>query len=1130
MRNLKKFLALVLAMMMTLSLMVTVNAAADSDFTDKDSITENFAEGVEVLKGMGVFEGYPDGSFGPKGEITRAETAAIVYRLATGDWKGTQAHLYKDYQRFDDVTSDKWFAGYINYCANAEWIAGYGNGKFGPNDKVSGYQAAAMILRAVGYGKNGEFVGSGWRVQVANVTRSEGLLINVDNTTYANTLNNFATRELVAEILFQAAQIPTVTWSMLGGYNKYQTSVTVAGQDNLLNPSLGYMNYGLDSYTGAVVGNDATGEAYTLLSMKATAGFNANGDLDRVTIRDGVVSYAHGTSNVNTITAAAPQGDVTLAFNKVTGLDLFGHKATVWYDCRTSDGEVLFGDATNTVDIPSAYRTTYAVVDKANLVKTVFADDLKVNGATASKTSIYSAAVAAGFSKSSNPAMESKIFDQFSAVAANAATKSPVGMYRIISNNAGLNADVVISLNQEVARIDQVNTTVKEGEYIFLGTGNSSFGDQLASAGTKGMLLFSQLSESSHKTLGDVVTANQIVGTAYGTNTCNLYGTTPGTTPYLNAAGAAVTAAATNSKDMLYDTTKLEPAFTGTISTYKLGATDIKGKWIATQSTSTENIVTKVTLTDGKTYDLSGITGSQYEYGFDTTDSHLINGVKALTSLNTAGGITYDFYTDEVGRFIGVGIPNNYGFLYTTFADYEIGALGTGTIDYYVYGVDWNGNIVKNRQIKGISMPVDDPTGSASFEDLTAAIARVNYPNGTPKTLADGYNLLPVTMKNQGATDAGNQIKAGVNTRFVLDPDGAMSWYDEDCNEYGNRFLGFWDASLGTPAASYTWTVTKADAANGFKRVYNHNVAVTDPTTAIVAPAAVGNNTDYLLTNDTKFIVVTGSGTSDLSVKTYNGISELVGDGTSADISINSDFKGDNVYFITSEQRYGNTDTSNNRTIDTVIMSNTNLTQYGAQSLYFSEPGNAATGVKLAGDPGVYGTVSQYKLYADGQEGYYWISDTQSAGITSGGNTNNANGTAKKGDFYTLTPIGKVGNETIYKAVIVNGGTYNLTSTGCSTDNTYNYVVVNNVNTAEIDDKVFKVGGAKVVQVYGDNQTTVDAAFPNGLNITDVQTLNNAVSMGKGDGSSGDLYTVNVAVVYSGVNVSCIYVTNIATT
>ena len=321
MRNLKKFLALVLAMMMTLSLMVTVNAA--SDFTDKDSITENFAEGVEVLKGMGVFEGYPDGSFGPKGEITRAETAAIVYRLATGDWEGTQAHLYKDYQQFDDVASSQWFAGYINYCANAEWIAGYGNGKFGPNDKVTAYQAAAMILRAVGYGKNGEFVGSTWRTQVANVTRSEGLLVNVDKTTYANTMNNFATRELVAEILFQAAQIPTVTWTMLGGYNKYQSSITVAGQDNLLNPSLGYINYGLTNHQGIVLGNQATGEKATKIGF----GINqlaATGD-PQVMNNSGSYTYAD-----NAATNAAA-GNVTMAFDAETGLDLFGHKVKVWY-------------------------------------------------------------------------------------------------------------------------------------------------------------------------------------------------------------------------------------------------------------------------------------------------------------------------------------------------------------------------------------------------------------------------------------------------------------------------------------------------------------------------------------------------------------------------------------------------------------------------------------------------------------------------------------------------------------------------------------------------------------------------------------------------------------------------------
>lgn len=228
MRNLKKFLALVLAMMMTFSLMITVNAA--SKFSDADSITTEFDEAIKVLEGLKVFEGYPDKTFKPKNDITRAEAATIVYRLATGDVEGNKAHLYKDYATFTDVTSDHWAAGYINYCANAQWIAGYGNGKFGPNDKVTGYQAAAMILRAVGYGKNNEFKGSTWQVQAANFSRTLGLLKNVNNTTYANTLNQPATRELVAEILFQAGLIDTVTWTPVFGYQSGDNSIQ--GQSN----------------------------------------------------------------------------------------------------------------------------------------------------------------------------------------------------------------------------------------------------------------------------------------------------------------------------------------------------------------------------------------------------------------------------------------------------------------------------------------------------------------------------------------------------------------------------------------------------------------------------------------------------------------------------------------------------------------------------------------------------------------------------------------------------------------------------------------------------------------------------------------------------------------------------------
>lgn len=240
MRNLKKFLALVLALMMTFSLMITVNAA--SKFSDADSITTEFDEAIKVLEGLKVFEGYPDKTFKPKNDITRAEAATIVYRLATGDVAGDKAHLYKDYGTFTDVTADHWAAGYINYCANAEWIAGYGNGKFGPNDKVTGYQAAAMILRAVGYGKNKEFTGSGWQVQTANFSRTLGLLKNVNKTTYANTLNQHATRELVAEILFQAGLINTVTWNQLSGY---QPGNPVQGAGNVSN-GLAWQNFRLN--------------------------------------------------------------------------------------------------------------------------------------------------------------------------------------------------------------------------------------------------------------------------------------------------------------------------------------------------------------------------------------------------------------------------------------------------------------------------------------------------------------------------------------------------------------------------------------------------------------------------------------------------------------------------------------------------------------------------------------------------------------------------------------------------------------------------------------------------------------------------------------------------------------------
>ena len=80
----RKFLALVLALVMTMSL-VTVSAGAATDFTDDAKIVN--AEAVEVLNAMGVLGGYDDGSFRPQGTLTRGAGAKLLAYLMLGQEK-----------------------------------------------------------------------------------------------------------------------------------------------------------------------------------------------------------------------------------------------------------------------------------------------------------------------------------------------------------------------------------------------------------------------------------------------------------------------------------------------------------------------------------------------------------------------------------------------------------------------------------------------------------------------------------------------------------------------------------------------------------------------------------------------------------------------------------------------------------------------------------------------------------------------------------------------------------------------------------------------------------------------------------------------------------------------------------
>ena len=229
----KKLLAMVLALVMTLSLAVSANAA----FKDADKVSADYSEAVAVLNGMGVFKGYEDGSFQPQGNITRAEVAAIVYRVYTADVKDAKASMYATYNKFSDMAGAGWAQGYIGYCANASLVKGYPDGTFKPSGKVTGYEVLAMILRAVGYDKNNEFSGADWALHVAQTAQQLGVLDNVAKTT---DLNAPASRELVAELLFQGIQKAQVTYTPAFGY---VTDKVISTKTN----SLGEKNFKLAS-------------------------------------------------------------------------------------------------------------------------------------------------------------------------------------------------------------------------------------------------------------------------------------------------------------------------------------------------------------------------------------------------------------------------------------------------------------------------------------------------------------------------------------------------------------------------------------------------------------------------------------------------------------------------------------------------------------------------------------------------------------------------------------------------------------------------------------------------------------------------------------------------------------------
>ena len=227
MRNLKKILALVLALMMTVSLMVVASAASIDDFDDSEKINDTYAEAVEVLAGIGIYQGDTEGTFRPQENLSRAEVATLLYRLLSGDVNGDKVNTYAGHDEFSDVTPEAWYAGYINYAYINGWVIGNGDGTYGPDDNVTGEELATMLVRALGRDANGEEIsGDDWALEASVLAAKLGL---IDNLGGLFLLSDDITREQTAQMIFNA--LNAETWKYNGLI--YKQNTTTLGEEKL---------------------------------------------------------------------------------------------------------------------------------------------------------------------------------------------------------------------------------------------------------------------------------------------------------------------------------------------------------------------------------------------------------------------------------------------------------------------------------------------------------------------------------------------------------------------------------------------------------------------------------------------------------------------------------------------------------------------------------------------------------------------------------------------------------------------------------------------------------------------------------------------------------------------------------
>ena len=250
MRNLKRALSLALASVMLMGMMVVGSSAASyPDVDDQDHV-----EAIEVLSAVGVIVG-DNGNFRPDDSVSRNEMAVIMAKLILGTY---EADSYVGNHPFTDVPD--WASKYVAACYNSGIIAGRTETTYDGTATVTAVEAAAMMLRALGY----EDLSKGaaqWDQPVAAKANEINLFVGLNGA--GNAAMN---RDGVAQLALNTIQATMVTTVRTGqditlpdgttisGTRRYDLRTTNYGWQDAIddegNGTYGYLQLGEYLYRG----------------------------------------------------------------------------------------------------------------------------------------------------------------------------------------------------------------------------------------------------------------------------------------------------------------------------------------------------------------------------------------------------------------------------------------------------------------------------------------------------------------------------------------------------------------------------------------------------------------------------------------------------------------------------------------------------------------------------------------------------------------------------------------------------------------------------------------------------------------------------------------------------------------